>query len=211
MGVLKKTHMESAIRPIEEKQWVRNIREKGDRIAFENIFRAYYKSLYHFAYSYVKDESAEDVVQTVFLNVWINREQWNPPGTVKQYLFKAVRNEALNMIRHKQVEAEAEEYVTRIFDELKRRSYSEEGPEAEKLKKAIQEGVEQLPPACRQIFLLNRTSGLTYAEIADVLEISFSTVSTQIGRALKHLRNHLIDYLPFLIILKLSIIGLLQF
>jgi len=70
---------------MQEKQWVRKVREEGDKEAFEKIFRAYYKRLHGFAYSYLMQaEAAEDVVQTVFLKIWTQKDSWNPPGTVKQ-------------------------------------------------------------------------------------------------------------------------------
>lgn len=210
MGVPKpiNSKLKESARPLEEKQWVKNVRENEDREAFEKVFRAYYKPLYHFAFGYVGPESAEDVVQTVFLKIWDKKKCWDPPGTLKQYLFAAVRNESLNLLRRQQVEMDAEDTVTRIFEELKRSSYAEEGPEAEKLRKAIQQGISRLPPRCRQIFILHRRSGLTYSEISTVLGITFSTVSTQMGRALKYLQKHLSDFLPVLVI-KLS--GLIKF
>lgn len=192
-------------RPLQEKQWVRRVREEGDRAAFEKIFRTYYKRLHGFARSYVGGwQDAEDVVQTIFLRIWAHRENWDPPGTVKQYLFAAVRNEALNVLRHEQVVEEAEEEVARIFRELKSPVRSDKDPEVEELRKDIQRGIDQLPTRCRQIFMLNRRSGLTYSEIADVLDISVNTVGTQMGRALESLREHLSEYLPLIAVLEFS-------
>lgn len=190
---------------MEEKSWVREVREKGDRQAFGNIFRAYYKRLHGFAYSYLmQKEAAEDVVQSVFLNIWSQRESWDPPGTVKQYLFAAVRNEALNKIRHQNVVQEKEDDVVQIFKELKDQTYTEDDHNLRELKVEIQRGIEALPPRCRQIFILNRKSGLTYSEIAEYMDISINTVNTQMGRALKSLRHYLSDYLPALIVTGVS-------
>ena len=184
---------------MEEKQWVRKVREKGDKDAFEKIFRAYYKRLHGFARSYVTSwEEAEDIVQSVFLKIWDQRSSWDPPGRVRHYLFTAVRNEALNTIRHQQVVKEKEGELGRIFTELKTATPDSEDPETKALRKDIERGIDQLPPRCQQIFMLNRRSGLTYEEIADFLDISINTVGTQMGRALKSLRNHLSDYLPLL-------------
>lgn len=188
--------------PLEEKQWIRKVREEGSRAAFEKIFRRYYKRLHHFAYGYVGEEFAEDVVQAVFLKIWSQREKWNPPGTVKQYLFAAVRNEALNMVRHRRVKDDAEETVIRVLRELGDPSPVADNLEAEELRKAIQKGIDGLPSRCRQIFLLNRRGGLTYTEIADVLDISQGTVNTQMGRALKYMRKHLVEFLPFFLAAK---------
>ena len=184
---------------LEEKQWVRKVRENGDSTAFEELFRAYYKQLHGFAYTYVeRKECAEDIVQSIFLKIWMNRETWDPPGTVKHYLFAAVRNEALNELRHRKVETDAEEELSQTFRELERQKFTEDDPELEALRKAILKGIDRLPSRCRQIYLLNRRNGLTYIEIADFLDISVNTVGTQMGRALESLRKSLTDYIPLI-------------
>lgn len=192
-------------RHMREKQWVRKVREEGDRSAFEKLFRAYYKRLHGFAYSYIEQkETAEDIVQSVFLKIWIQRENWNPPGTVKQYLFAAIRNETLNMLRHEKIIVDAEDDVIRSFREPLRKIDIGEQSDTDCLRKKINEGIQRLPSSCRQIFLLNRRSGLTYTEIADYLGVSINTVNTQMGRALKSLRDHLSDYLPVLLAAGIS-------
>lgn len=192
-------------RPMEEKQWVRRVREKGDRVAFEKIFRTYYKRLHGFARSYVDSwEEAEDIVQSVFLKIWVQRSSWDPPGTVKHYLFAAVKHKALNIIRHQKVVEDKEDEVNGIFTELKSSVRDHEESEIKELRKDIEHGIDQLPPRCQQIFMLNRRSGLTYQEIAEFLDISINTVNTQMGRALQSLRNHLSDYLPLLATGELS-------
>lgn len=183
--------------PLLEKQWVRKVREEGDRSAFEKIFRTYYKQLTGYAYTFVRcGEHAEDIVQSVFLRIWSNKETWDPPGKVKPYLFAAVKNEALNEIRHKQIKNDSEEILLELFTDLKSDSYSEKDTDLEELRDTIQKEINQLPLRCKEIFLLNRNSGLTYQEIADYLDISINTVNTQMGRALKMLRKNLSDYAP---------------
>lgn len=181
--------------PFLEKQWTRRVRERGDRDAFKKIFRAYYKRLHGFAKSYVGNiQEAEDIVQSVFLNIWAQRESWNPSISLKSYLFNAVKNEALNVLRHKRVVDDTEDDVIRKFKELKESNTNKKGVEAEELRQDIEEAIDDLPPRCRQIFMLSRKSGLTYNEIAQVLDLSIGTINTQMGRALKRLRNHLSDY-----------------
>src|SRR5699024_8383852 len=137
-------NFDNETRAFREKQWVRSVREEGDRSAFEKIFRAYYRRLYGFAYEYVKSShDAEDVVQTVFLNIWKQKESWEPGGTVKQYLFTAVRNRALKEIRNKKIRDNAEGELILIMDELKRQIRSEDNEEATLLQKTIQDGYEQ--------------------------------------------------------------------
>ena len=189
---------------MKEKLWVRRVREDDDREAFEKIFREYYKRLHGFAYTYVEERTAaEDIVQSVFLKIWSDRGNWDPPGTVKQYLFAAVRNEALNQLRHQKIVSETQDDVILKFRELNQEK-AENLAETEALRLKIEEGILELPHRCRQIFLLNRRSGLTYTEIADYLGISINTVNTQMGRALKSLRDTLSDYLPALITAGIS-------
>jgi len=89
---------------------------------------------------------------------------------------------------------DAEEEVLETFEHFKSFSHPEEDHDVKELRKKIQSGIDDLPPRCREIFILNRRSGLTYQEIAEYLEISINTVNTQMGRALKSLRDHLSDY-----------------
>lgn len=180
-----------------EKVLVRRVRLESDKQAFEELFRVYHKRLHGFAYTFVQQaETAEDIVQTVFLNIWANKEKWNPPGKVREYLFAAVRNQSLNVLRHQKVVSDSEEEVIHNFKELKKTAQPFEEADNEDFKKQVQAGIEKLTPGCRQIYLLNRRSGLTYTEIAHYLGVSINTVNTQMGRALKSLREHLTDYLP---------------
>lgn len=200
MGTRETDHYSISPQHMKEKQWVRRIREEGDRDAFEKLFRTYYERLHGFAYSYIRQsEIAEDVVQTVFLRIWTKRECWNPPGYVKHYLFSAVKNEALNTLRHQRVVEDSHEKYCRESEIVLPQPDLNKDNETLALRKEIQKGIDNLPPRCRQIYILNRRNGLTYSEIADYLDLSINTVNTQMGRALKSLRDHLSDYLQLLL------------
>lgn len=167
---------------------VRRVREHSDKRAFEVIFKTYHQRLHGFASTMVHCPStSEDIIQTVFLNIWMNRSSWDPPGDVKTYLFRAVKNECLNMIRHDRVVTESLPRVREMFDSAETME-EKEFAGAEKLMILLEEETMNLPAACRTIFLLSRDHGLTYREIADYLDISINTVNTQMGRALKRIR-----------------------
>ncbi|REL33775.1 RNA polymerase sigma-70 factor [Rhodohalobacter sp. SW132] len=192
--------------PLLEKQWVRKVREEGDRAAFEKIFRTYYKQLTGYAFTFIRcPQHAEDIVQTVFLRIWSNKESWDPPGKVKPYLFAAIKNESLNEIRHKKIQNATEEELLELFTELKSNSTLRKDTDLVVLKDTIQKEIDCLPIHCKEIFLLNRNSGLTYREIANHLDISINTVNTQMGRALKMLRKNLSDYAPLFLTTLASI------
>jgi len=109
------------------------------------------------------------------------------------YLYRAAKNLSLNHLKHEKVVREWEN------EELMKIRLSENDPEEElfqhELSFAIQRAIDRLPERCRLTFTLHRQEGLTYTEIASVLNISIKTVETQMGRALKTLRKLLLPYL----------------
>ena len=121
------------------------------------------------------------------------RESWSPRGTIRSYLYRAAKNQALNYLKHRRVVGSVEEFEEQSA-EIARASLQEDY-ERKELMVAVQQAIELLPPRCKLVFALHRQDGLTYSEIADVLDISVKTVETQIGRALKILRKILKPYL----------------
>jgi len=142
---------------------------------------------------YLDSESTiEDVIQNVFFNIWQNRTTLEPRGTLKSYLFSAVRNQALTQLKSerkfdriteelKDVEQEKERNANRLF-------------EIDELREAYQKAVAKLPKKRRHIFLMHRQENLTYKEISEVLNISVKTVETQMSRSLKFLAESLSEF-----------------
>jgi RNA polymerase sigma-70 factor (ECF subfamily) len=166
----------------------------GDKNAFEVLFKKYYAELVRFAFHITNSfQASEDIVQDVFVNVWEFRSNLKAEKSIKIYLYRSVKNRALNFLKHKKFENFAEglddfESDMPEFDPELNLYHAE-------LEKMVNWGIEQLPEKCRLIFRLHRQNGLTYQEIAQILDISVKTVEIQIGRALKTLRKLLTPYL----------------
>jgi RNA polymerase sigma-70 factor (ECF subfamily) len=167
------------------------------RARFEAVVRAHYPRLCNFATRYVDSrETAEDIVQEVFLTIWRRDTKFDYAEPLP-YLYRAVMNRAIMQLRQRRVrdrwrdrvmavaETEGAPADTRIADDL----------ELAELMRAVAEVVEALPERCRLIFTMSRQQDLTYDQIAEVLGISVKTVETQMGRALKALRLRLGVYL----------------
>jgi RNA polymerase sigma-70 factor (ECF subfamily) len=179
--------------PPSDAELVRRIRA-GDERALEVVFRAHYAGMASFVQRYVRSSDlAEELVQDVFLKLWSKREQLTEIETFRTYLFRAARNTALNYLRRAKLERRWREEQAVVDEPPTSYSADEETTEQE-VAKAVQAAIQRLPPRCREIFLLSRDGGLTYAEIARSLEISVKTVETQMGRALKSLRSSLQQY-----------------
>ncbi len=166
---------------------------RGDRGAFEQLFREHYAGLVRFGEGLLRSrELAEDTVQEVLLNLWRQRETVRVDDSVRAYLYRAVRNRSLNHIRNERVRREA---VPQLVLETRGAKAGDAGLLETELETAVRAAIAELPPRCREVFELSRIRGLKYAEIAEALGISIKTVETQMGRALRSLRERLGPYL----------------
>lgn len=176
----------------------------GDRSAFEVLFRAYSVPLCAFALRYVTvPEVAEEIVQDVFLKIWVNRESWRPRN-VKSYLYGAVRNKALDHLAHQKV---VQEWKGNAYHALETATRTPQHTlQYEELAAAIHKGIECLPERTRLVFILSRQHGLRYKEIAAALGISVKTVEAQMSRAFRLLQTHLTPHLHVLLLLVLGLL-----
>lgn len=164
----------------------------GDEAAFQQIVEAYYANLCSFANTYMKgDDLAEEVVQDVFLSVWERREQWVVSTSIKSYLYGAVRNKALNVLRRVRAEDRITSRVT--TDEWPLGVGLGKGSELDRMVTAevwgaIRSVIEEMPEKRRVVFLLRWDHGMSYAEIAAATGASVTAVERQLVRALQTLR-----------------------
>jgi RNA polymerase sigma-70 factor (ECF subfamily) len=173
-----------------QQRWIDGVRN-GDEEAFEAMFRAYYPQLRRFAAEYVgTDGRARDVVQDIFLRIWEKGDEWTIRRSLKSYLFQAVRNRALNEIRHRGTKEEAEDELAYEREGTDGRTALDDVHESA-LSKEVQAAIDDLPERRRMAFLLHRRHGFTYKEVACIMDITPKTVENQIGRALKSLREAL--------------------
>jgi RNA polymerase sigma-70 factor (ECF subfamily) len=170
---------------------IRKIKQ-GNTPAFEELFRIYSAALIRFGWRIVRNtQIAENIVQDVFVRIWHNRATLDPDLNIKAYLYQAVKNQALQHIRHLKIENRQDD-----MPDVRHPGRSPEARiEEQETASAVYEAVAQLPPHRRIIFTLSKYDHFTYAEIAAIQNISIKTVETQMGRALKFLRQYLSDAL----------------
>lgn len=166
----------------------------GDEAAFDQLFKGWYAQLVRVAEAIMYERApAEEVVQDVMLEVWRRRDVMPVPESVRGYLLQSTRNRALNHLRRRKVERSGEPHVTAtLHPPLHADAFAVE----EELDVALKAAVADLPDRCREIFELSRVHGLKYGEIAEALGISIKTVETQMGKALRRLRERLAPWLP---------------
>lgn len=166
----------------------------GDEAAFDTIFRTWYAPLVRVATYILHDPSiAEEVVQDVLLEVWRRRETLAFEQEPRRYLMRSTRNRALNHVRHQQVAARA---AARDTPEDAHVATAPAMVAAAELEVAIAQAVATLPDRCRAVFELSRRHSMSYAQIAEALDIAPKTVENQMGKALRMLRVALASWLP---------------
>lgn len=166
----------------------------GDHAAFDEIFRLWYEPVVRSANRVLHDPGiAEELSQDVFLEFWRRRETLAPDSSVAGYLMQAVRNRALNHLRHLQVQKKSAVYVEALSEPAERADAAlDSGELADALTKAIAE----LPPRTREVFVMSRERNMRYSEIADALNVSVKAVEANMSRALRMLRERLAQWLP---------------
>jgi RNA polymerase sigma-70 factor (ECF subfamily) len=168
--------------------------EQEARAAFDAVFRQWYAPLVRAADAVVRERAvAEELAQDVMLELWRRRTALDADGTAQAYLFRSVRNRALNHVRHQQV---ARRGADRAAAPAARDATAPAQLVSQEMDAAVREALAELTPRCREVFELSRTHGLKYAEIAHALGVSVKAVEAQMGKALRTMRERLAPWLP---------------
>lgn len=156
-----------------------NIPEKE----FEKFFRQYYKLALFISVRITNDlADSEDIVQSVFFELWRNPNIYTFNSNLKSYLLKSVKNRSLNYNRDKKDHLEFNVNSHEYHDE----EYNFE--REEKISKILSE-IDQLPPKCQEIFKMVVFKQLKYSEVAKILKVTNNTVKTQMAIAFKRLKK----------------------
>tara|TARA_B110000261_G_scaffold164045_1_gene211960 strand:+ start:6625 stop:7200 length:576 start_codon:yes stop_codon:yes gene_type:complete len=162
--------------------------KNGDNNAYTLLMNDYYKNLCGYANLFTKDPSkSEDIVQNVFVKIWIYRKKIDPNIPIKKYLHKSVYNEFIDQYRKNKSVISLEEKYLKVIDTI----IDDNSLDIEKLMMNVNREIDKLPEKCKRVFILNKKEGLTHDEIAEYLQISTKTVESHITRAFKILNQKL--------------------
>lgn len=159
----------------------------GDEAAYQSIYYHFYKPLCIYILNYTSDRGlAEDIVQESLLKLWTKKNTLQSADTLGSFLYRTAYHHFIDYCRkEKYINAELEEFRKNSLNEL-----LEENNEVFKSRlERVKQGIETLPPKCKEIFILNKKQGLSYKEIAERFGIAPKTVENQIGKALKLIRE----------------------
>lgn len=184
---------------LDYQQRLRDGLRDGNKEIFEEIYKTYYSPLCFYCMRYVDDmEDSREIVQGLFLKIWIKRKELKISTSVKSYLFSSVQNYALNYIKREKIK---QRYINNKSHHQVQ--HSENGihkMEEEELRVLIKSAILKLPKKRREIFELSRYENLKYSQIAEQLTISVKTVEAQMSKSLIFLRQVLKEYIPVILL-----------
>jgi len=166
---------------------------RGSRDAFEELFARHHRRVIHFCYRMTGDQArAEEAAQEVFLRIARAASTYQPTARFTTWMYTIARRTTLNFLRDEKEDGEK----VPIHDNGEGRDAAEglplPGPEewdperiawGAQLKEKFVEALQSLPEGHRSAFLLNRAEGLSYDEVATVLNITVQAVKSRIFRA----------------------------
>ena len=164
---------------------------EGDPLSFEILFQKYYVRFYNFVFNLTKDsQAAEDIIQNVFMKIWINRASLRPDQSIHNYIYVLSKREILNHIRDRKAYVQVERLV---MTEQPSEEVTDQSMALKELDERIRRFIADMPEQRRKVFLLTRYRGLTNKEIAEMMGLSVRTVDRHINLALTSLKKEFMN------------------
>lgn len=175
----------------------------GDKDSYSSLFVKYYDDLYAYSLKITKEEDfSHDIIQELFVNIWTSRHKLKPVNNLKPYLLRCVKNLIIDYSRkNKTIERTNSNIVMEDF------VFSPEDFRIDKEESAFQTEkilalLNSLPDRVREAVYLRYFVGLSYAEIAEVMDINSQTAQNFVHRGVRQMKEL---YMVFLAIVPYSI------
>lgn len=177
----------------------------GDRDAFRILVERHQRRVFGLCFGMVRNkDDAMDLVQETFVKVFKNLDSFEGQSSFYTWTYRIATNVCIDFLRR------ANRYRTVDYDDAIQRDEDAEDAGSilpsrlgldparaygrKELLEKIEEALQKLSPAHRQAILLREVEGLSYQEMADVLEISIGTVMSRLHHARKNMQRLLADY-----------------
>ncbi len=178
--------------------------QEKDEAAFEEVFQLYKDLIFNLSFSMLADKSeAMDITQEVFLTLYRKIHRFRGECSLKTWLYRVALNQVANRnrwwrrrYRHRTISLD----LNPRLEQQKCVDLISDGPGPERqllsreVRKALREGLDQLPFEQRAAVTLRDMHGLGYQEIAEVLGANMGTIKSRIARGRGRLREFLKPY-----------------
>ncbi|MGV8094628.1 MAG: RNA polymerase sigma factor [Mangrovibacterium sp.] len=169
--------------------------KNGDQQAFERVFKQYAQKLFSFSLSYLKDEEeAQEVVQEVFLKIWLNRITLKTDTSFQSYLFTIAFNSIRKSFNRK---AKNDQYKLDVIDDLDEgQDVADYEQNYQFVSQKLEQFIDEMPEKRKDIFIQRKKQGKPVRQIAEEMGISVKTVENQITESMKYLKRRFQEELP---------------
>lgn len=162
----------------------------GDSGAFTILFNRYSDRLFSYVFKLTKSDIwAEEIVQEIWTQVWAKRQLIGAVEDPLAYLYRIATNKTVDWMRHNRLDIKIAHYLKNNSSAVTNNTI--EQLEFNQCRRALLEAIDRLPAQRGLVFRLKNGEGLSYAEIADRLNISKNTVRNQMVKSLRTIRDHL--------------------
>lgn len=178
--------------------------QQGEEKGFAWFFRNLYAALSFYAFKITGDkETSEEIASSAFIKIWQKHEQFSDALSIRKYLYRIVRNDALKHLRKDKQSSAITKEVTYLYgSEHEKDCFN--SLVATEITNELHQAINSLPAECKKVFRLMYVEGKSVQETAAALHLSPSTVKTQKARGLAALRKKMAllwNFLPALLIL----------
>lgn len=182
---------EKAIETTDEKELFARI-AMGDGNAFRSLFQLYRPLFSSVIYKITNDSSVvPDILQEVFMKIWLNRSSLDNIRAPRAWALQILYRVSFNWLRHQEIADKADRQIMQLA--VKNTNEVEDTVYLNETAALLSKAINTLPPQTQKIYRLNREQDLKVSEIALQMSLSVQTVKNVLGKALKSIRNFLIQ------------------
>jgi RNA polymerase sigma-70 factor (family 1) len=164
--------------------------QNGDIEAFDLLYKRYSGKLYAFGMKYLRSTmESEELVQSVFLKVWVNHNHLKKELSIRSYLFTIAYNEICNLFRERNYHRKFIDDT--LYKDTQSSTSIEDRIDFQSVLTRVQQIVEKLPERQKSIFLKSREEGKSTKEIAEEVGLTPGSIDNYISDSLKFIRNSL--------------------
>lgn len=167
----------------------------GEDKAFEELVKRYKTKLFNYIYKYISDvERSEEITQEVFIRIYRSRERYKIKAKFSTFIYRIALNLAFNEVRNRNRRKTDlhNEFDDKVFDDkIREHNTPEKIYEKKEIEHIVNREISNLSSKYKDVILLCDIEGLSYKEVAQILDISIGTVQSRLSRGRVRLKQRL--------------------